>query len=154
MPYLVDGHNLVPKVGLRLDAPDDELALLEILKDFSRRTRAKIEVFFDGAPPGQDGTRHIGTVTAHFVRLGTTADAAIQARLKRLGGAARNWTVVSSDRAVQASAREAKAHTASSEDFARRLVSAQRSPHSSSNDDARLSDDEVEAWLELFRKRP
>lgn len=153
MRYLVDGHNLVPKVGLRLDAPDDELALVEILQDFSRRSRARIEVFFDGAPPGNDGMRRLGTVMAHFVRTATTADAAIQARLRQLGQAAGSWTVVSSDRAVQRAARQAKARVASAEDFARRLVRQRASPQSSSNNGPELSDEEVRAWLEVFRKQ-
>ena len=28
MPYLIDGHNLIPKLGLRLDSPDDENAVV------------------------------------------------------------------------------------------------------------------------------
>ena len=53
MPYLIDGHNLIPKVGLRLDSVDDELELIELLQAHGRRSRSLIEVFFDGAPAGQ-----------------------------------------------------------------------------------------------------
>ena len=28
MPYLIDGHNLIPKLGLRLDELDDEIELI------------------------------------------------------------------------------------------------------------------------------
>ncbi len=35
MPYLIDGHNLIPKVGLRLDSMDDEMDLLAHLQEFS-----------------------------------------------------------------------------------------------------------------------
>src|SRR4030095_6718911 len=82
MPYLIDGHNLIPKLGLRLDSPDDEMELIAILQEFSRLERRQVEVFFDGAPAGQARTRKLGSVTAHFVRLGTTADDAIRNRLK------------------------------------------------------------------------
>src|SRR5512134_2195825 len=109
MPYVIDGHNLIPKLGLRLDSIDDETELVAILQEFCRMEHRQVEVFFDGAPAPQAGTRKVGAVTAHFVRLGTTADDAIRNRLKRLGKSAKNWTVVSSDRQVQAEARAAQA---------------------------------------------
>ena len=37
MPYLIDGHNLIPKVaGLSLKAVDDEMQLIELLQEFCR----------------------------------------------------------------------------------------------------------------------
>ena len=36
MPYLIDGHNLIPKLGLRLDSVDDEMELVAILQEFCR----------------------------------------------------------------------------------------------------------------------
>src|ERR671919_2983230 len=104
MPYLIDGHNLIPKLGLRLDSVDDEMELISILQEFCRLERRQVEVFFDGAPAPQAGTRKLGAVTAHFVRLGDTADNAIRNRLKNLGKGSKNWTVVSSDRQVQTEA--------------------------------------------------
>lgn len=44
MPYLIDGHNLIPKIGLRLSEPDDELELIRLLQDFARLRRQPIEV--------------------------------------------------------------------------------------------------------------
>src|SRR5690554_1297675 len=118
MPYLIDGHNLIPKLGLRLDSIDDEQELIALLQEFCRLEQRKVEVFFDGAPPQHAGTRKIGRVTAHFVRVGNTADDAIRSRLKRLGRGAKNWTVVSSDRQVQAEAGAVQAEIMSSEAFA------------------------------------
>src|SRR5215216_6377731 len=115
MPYMIDGQNLIPKLGLRLDSPDDEMELVTILQEFYRLTRKPLEVYFDGAPAPQAGTRRLGTITAHFVRLGTTADDAIRKRLKTLGKSARNWTVISSDRQVQAEANAARAEVLSSD---------------------------------------
>src|SRR5512143_3697059 len=99
MPYLVDGHNLIPKIGLRLDAPDDELQLLRLLQEFSRISRHHVEVYFDGAPPGKGREKGFGLVTAHFVPSSSSADLAIGARLRKLGRTAPNWIVVTSDRA-------------------------------------------------------
>ena len=41
MPYLIDGHNLIPKLGLRLDLPDDEMQLIGILQEFCRLQTAQ-----------------------------------------------------------------------------------------------------------------
>ncbi len=127
MPYLIDGHNLIPKLGLRLDSPDDETGLVAILQEFCRLQRRAAEVYFDGAPAGQVRTQKSGAVTAHFVRLGTTADAAIVAALGKLKRAARNWVVVSSDRQVQSAARAARAEVLPSDEFARQLRQARSS---------------------------
>jgi len=151
MPYLIDGHNLIPKLGLRLDSPDDEMELVTILQEFYRLTRKPLEVYFDGAPAPQAGTRRLGTITAHFVRLGTTADDAIRKRLKTLGKSARNWTVISSDRQVQAEANAARAEVLSSDAFAARLQQA-RASAPEGNNDRQLPESEVEEWMRIFQK--
>ncbi len=149
MPYLIDGHNLIGKLpGLHLNELEDEQKLVELLETFCQQNgQKKAEVFFDNAAPGQSGARVFTRVTARFVRAGLTADAAIANHLKRLGNAAANWTVVSSDREVQAAARRARARIESSEDFARRL----QAPASGGKpDDPQVSDGEVDDWLAVF----
>ena len=158
MPYLIDGHNLIPKLGLRLDSPDDELELIVVLQEFCRRSRRECEVYFDGAPAGQISTKKFGAVTAHFVRLGMTADSAIKARLEKLERAARNWIVVSSDHEVQNAARAAHAHAASSEEFARLLKRIHQYPGGIKSTgkpmgERELSPEEIEEWLKLFNKK-
>jgi predicted RNA-binding protein with PIN domain len=150
MPYLVDGHNLIPKVGLRLDSPDDELELVAVLQDFARLKRQQVEVYFDGAPIGQSGTRRLGTIRAHFVRLGQTADNAIRARLIRMEKDARNWIVVSSDREVQGAARASQAQVISSEEFVKMLREARNSAPKSNANEKKLSAAEVDEWLKIF----
>jgi predicted RNA-binding protein with PIN domain len=150
MPYLVDGHNLIPKVGLRLDSPDDELELVAVLQDFARLKRQQVEVYFDGAPIGQSGTRRLGTIRAHFVRLGQTADNAIRARLIRMEKDARNWIVVSSDREVQGAARASQAQSISSEEFVKMLREAHNSAPKSNANEKKLSAAEVDEWLKIF----
>ncbi len=152
MPYLIDGHNLIPKLGLRLDSVDDEMELISILQEFCRLERRQVEVFFDGAPATHAGTRKTGRVTAHFVRLGTTADDAIRSRLKSLGRSAKNWTVVSSDRQVQAEAHAAHAEAVSSESFAGMLKQARDAAPKTSGA-RKLSSEEVDEWLKLFEER-
>jgi uncharacterized protein len=153
MPYIIDGHNLIPKLpGLQLSDLDDEQKLVELLQEFCRRERKQVEVYFDNASPAGPHTQNFGAVRARFVRQGDTADAAIQARLIRLGRSARNWIVVSSDAQVQAAARQARAHYLSAEAFAERLDQAfrDRQPESGREAPPGLSDDELQEWLLLF----
>ncbi len=152
MPYIVDGHNLIPKIpGMSLQDLDDELLLVNMLQEYCRIRRKQVEVFFDNAPPGTPGTRNYGRVVARFIPQESTADQAIQAKLKRLGGEARNWTVVSSDREVMVSARAAKAKIVSAEDFAHQLMDLlKESPEGDLEPDSGLSSDEVEDWMNIF----
>lgn len=151
MPYLIDGHNLIGKLtGFSLSAMDDEEQLIPLLQTYSRVRRQPVEVFFDGAPAGFSGQRRYGTLTAHFVRQGRTADDAIRARLARLGTDARNWRVVSSDRQVQAEARSRHAGTVSSEDFSRDLQDALEEDRRSPQGPAKPSEQEIDDWLRLF----
>jgi predicted RNA-binding protein with PIN domain len=152
MPYLIDGHNLIPKLGLRLDSVDDETELIAVLQEFCRVEQRQVEVFFDGAPTPHAGTRKLGAVTARFVRLGDSADNAIRSRLKQLGKSARNWTVVSSDRQVQAEARAAHAEVISSDVFAAMLKEA-RDVAPKPDSEHKLSPKEVEDWMKIFEAR-
>ena len=153
MPYLVDGHNLIPKVGLHLNSPDDEMELVAILKEFARLKRQQVEVYFDGAPIGQAGTRKLGTVRAHFVPLGQTADSAIRLRLKKMEKDAKNWIIVSSDHEVQSAARVVRAQIVTSEEFVKMLRAATNSAPKANTENKKLSAQEVDEWLKLFREK-
>ena len=153
MPYLIDGHNLIPKVkGISLDELDDEMRLVEMLQEFCQRQRKKAEVFFDNAAPGGVKVRNFGRVLARFVYRGITADQAISTRLGRLGGETRNWTVVSSDRGIQAEARSVHAQVLSSEAFA---VLMDKTLDESKKDMGEMAEtavdpEDVDEWLRLF----
>lgn len=155
MPYLIDGHNLIPKIpGLRLDVVDDEHRLVELLQEFCRLNRKKVEVYFDRAAQGQVGQRRLGIVTAYFVRVGQTADQAIAARLRKMGRGARNWTVVSSDLSVREAARRAGANSLTSEEFAtllRNSISPKIDSEPDKSSETRLNPAEVEEWLKIFK---
>jgi uncharacterized protein len=153
MPYLIDGHNLIPKIGLRLDSMDDENQLIPRLQEFCRLRRVQIEVFFDGAPSGQVRTKKLGGVTAHFVEKGSSADAAIENSLTHLGKAARNWTVVSSDGRVQRAARAVHANVLSSEEFTLEISRAQAIRESGIKQETTLAPGEVEEWLDFFNQK-
>jgi hypothetical protein len=152
MHYLIDGHNLIPKLpGMSLGDIDDELRLVELLQEYCRRSRNLVEVYFDNSPPGQARTRKYGTVNAHFILQGRTADDAIRARLGKLGRSGRNWIVVSSDQRVQMDVRAVHARSISSEKFARQLLAALGNiPEVDKPADTDLSQEEMAAWYRLF----
>jgi predicted RNA-binding protein with PIN domain len=156
MTYIIDGHNLIPKIsGLSLKDIDDEIALIKILVAFCQRKGKRCEVYFDNAPPGQIRDRKFGSVKAHFVSRNLTADKAILNRLHSLGKSARNYTVVSSDRQVQAGARAAHAAVYPSEDFANLIIEEPRGslPDLGADPEVSLSENEVSQWLRLFNKK-
>jgi predicted RNA-binding protein with PIN domain len=127
---------------------------VELLQVYSRVRRAKVEVYFDGAPAGQAGMRSFGTVKAHFILSAHTADSAILARLQSMRVRAAEVTVISSDRQVQAGARALRAAVIDSDTFARSLLDALSAPHNSPTpSDRPVTPDEVEKWLEIFQKK-
>jgi len=149
MPYLIDGHNLIGKIpGLRLDDLDDEKELIELLQNYCLQEQKEAEVYFDHSASGHARAHVYGKVTARFVRSGETADMAIARHLKRLGKQAANWTVISSDRAVLAAAKRARARAVSSEEFSQELIAERNS--TGSVDKPEISNAEIEDWLTLF----
>ena len=153
MPTLIDGHNLIPKMGLRLDALEDEAELVARLNEFCRLSRKRqVEVYFDNAPVGQPESRRIGLVTAHFVRRPLIADEAIRLRLKKLGRSAKNWMVVSSDREVQRAASASGARVQSSEEFAQTILDMLRAGPPSKEKRSSMTPHELEEWIHLFTR--
>jgi uncharacterized protein len=155
MAYLIDGHNLIPKIpGLNLNQMEDEMVLIKLLQDFCQNRKKNVEVYFDGAPPGQARNQRFGMVSAYFIRKGMKADTAIIQRLQKLSREAPNWIVVTSDRQIQAEARSLKAHVLSSEDFANELITAaQRGQKGGGGNSRPLSEGEVQEWLRIFGEK-
>jgi len=154
LSYLIDGHNLIPKIrGLSLKLMDDEDALLNLLQEYCRVRRKQVEVFFDGAPAGKSGKIRRGMVKAHYVRINSSADDAIISHLRRLGGEARNWNVVTSDRRVQSEARALGARVIGSDAFASDLQKALNEGGESHSGERGLSEDELKEWLTLFSNK-
>ncbi len=159
MIYLVDGHNLIPKIpSLSLRAVDDEMQLVDLLQIFARVKRKKVEVYFDQAAVGQAGTRKFGTITAHFVNSSSSADQAIRQRLEnsdRGKGVRPDTCVVSSDHAVQNSARIYHAQVQTSEAFERELREAVKHAFQPGQTwEKKISEAEVDEWLRIFGQSP
>lgn len=154
MQYLIDGHNLIPKVhGLSLSQIDDEEKLIAMLREFCRLTQASVDVYFDRAGSGKLETHHFGRVTAHFVPPSTTADDTIIRHIRKTGKSVRNWVLVTSDNRIQVEARACHMNILPSEEFAVILQSALDNPgYSPDEEDSLMTDIEIDAWLEIFRR--
>lgn len=150
MPLLIDGHNLIGQLpGIDLADPDDERQLIELLRSYCARTGRRATVYFDNADLLSRDPRPQAGLTVHFVAPAHTADEAIRDHLLRLGRAAKNWSVVSSDRSVRRAARGSGATVVRAEDFARQLHAAP-TPDEPPEKPAQLEPDEIEEWLRLF----
>lgn len=152
MTLVIDGHNLIPKVpGLHLTDLDDEPRLIHLVQEYCRLRRNNAELFFDGALPGMPAGSGGGLVHVHSVRKGLTADQAIIDFLTAKGKSAKNYTLVSSDRRIQAEARSLGSPTLSSDQFAADLVNTlSRVVDEKKVQSKPLSDEEVKDWLDLF----
>lgn len=156
MPYLIDGHNLIPKLGLDLSSLDDETELIERLNEFCRISRrGQMEIYFDNARPGGHEKRKIGLVSVIFVLKPMIADEAIRLRLKHLKNDAKNWSVISSDHRVQTEARSAGAKVINSDEFANTVMETLRAGLPTGNTALKsLSARELDEWLALFGEKP
>ena len=154
MPYLIDGHNLIPRVpGLSLEDMDDELKLIRLLQDYARVARTTVEVYFDNAAPGHVGSKQLGRVKAIFVSSQTIADERIIRHIKALGSGVKSWVVVSSDRRIQVEAKACRAGLMESHDFARQMMSVLAKQPDAGFDMPELSPGEVDEWLKIFDKK-
>lgn len=154
MPYMIDGHNLIGNLpGISLQDPDDEARLVELLAAFCSKTKKRATVYFDRGTHGSHDPLLIGDVTARFVKPPATADQALSSHLRQLGGEAKNWTVVSSDRDVQRAARSAGARILSSHEFASMLHPATPPSEVPEKPSAPDSKEEIAFWEKLFQRK-
>jgi predicted RNA-binding protein with PIN domain len=152
MPYLIDGHNLIACMpSIDLDDPDDENRLIDKLRTYCIRMGKGMVVYFDRRAPGTNDPSPAAGLIVHFVTPPTSADEAIRDHLLRLGREAPNWTVVSSDHAVQTAARQAGARFLDGPTFARQLLVEESSARETEKPDSPLSEEEIAEWERLFR---
>ena len=155
MRYIVDGHNLIPRIaGLSLKELDDEARLIQILVKYCQKKRDRIIVFFDKAAPGHQGAYQYGAVKAVFVSERRKADDAIHDHLVAHRGEARNYVVVSSDRQVQQDARSFHAAILSAENFSEQLTKSLifTDQIAEEADVDLLTPEEVAEWEKLFTR--
>jgi len=150
MPILIDGHNLIGRMPtLSLQDPNDEEDLVTLLVAYRARTGKAVTVVFDpGGSPGLLSKRRQGGVEIVFASHRGGADDLIARRVTRSpdpGGC----TVVTSDQELARRVARRGARVRRADDFAGEL-----GPAGDEGDpwkDTRLTSDEVEAWLDIFR---
>ncbi|MGC9399042.1 MAG: NYN domain-containing protein [Anaerolineae bacterium] len=149
MPFLIDGHNVISALpDVDLSDPHDEAKLVLKLRRWAARTRRQATVVFDGGVPG-GYSRSLsggGLEVVFAARRYTDADRIIKSRLRHLPDAP-NWTVVSSDHEVREAARRVGARTLTAEAFVKRL---EDGPRPTLEKPTSISEEEVQAWLEVF----
>ncbi len=151
MPYIIDGHNLIPKIpGIDLQDLDDEQKLIDLLQEYARVNQDALEVYFDRAPSGHATSQQKGRVKVIFVTDKTIADERIIKRIRTLGNSATDWVVVTSDRRIQADAKESRAKSMSSEEFSQKLARTLEKERTRRSPDQAMSDSELESWMKLF----
>jgi predicted RNA-binding protein with PIN domain len=106
-------------------------------------------VFDAGVVGGTSPALSTPEVEVVFAPSGHRADEVIRQRLRKLRDP-RGWLVVSSDREIQRAAREVGARVVSSEEF---VAAMRTSPPSQEERSPTLSEDEIQEWLDLFRRR-
>jgi hypothetical protein len=156
MPFIIDGHNLIPHIpGIQLSDPDDESALIKMVSSFASQRRVKVELFFDQAPPSMAGSQSYGLVRVHHITKKSSADRAIKIRLSQLGKSAKNWTVVSSDREIIAEARSYQSQVISSQDFSKILTAEKPDhvPEIGEDELPEISPEDIQFWMDQFTKK-
>ena len=157
MPLLVDGHNLIGQVtGLSLADADDEAQLVLLLRRYSTAKRGRqVIVVFDRGVYGHPQQLNGYGITCYFARSPQDADAELIKRLRAIQRP-REWTLVTSDQAIVRVAAERGVRVIGAHEFAHQLQAGPIRTAAAPEEkrDVRLSDAEVEEWLEFFRKRP
>lgn len=142
MPLLVDGNNLLHRLpkGSRTRS-----AVRALVLDATRHERISVVVVFDGPPPtGSPERELLGQVTVVYSGA-AVADDVIIGRIPA-GASARQWVVVTNDRALAGRARERGAAVRTLGEWSARPRRAPSRKHT----EAKLSSREVAEWEEIF----
>ena len=151
MTYLIDGHNLIGQLpDISLDDPNDEALLVQKLIGFCARTKKNCVVVFDYGLPGGSSRMSTRAVQVVFASGRSTADRVIMERINKIPDT-RDWIVVSSDNDVLSTARKRRMSTLHSDEFAA-LMEKPPKPVIDAGEavDVKLSEQEVDEWLDLF----
>ena len=151
MRLLVDACNVLHVTGvLPPELAVGEPVELAGLVQRSRYARVPVTLVCDGARPGTQPLSHGSRIALHWTGS-TTADQVIR-ELLAASSHARKHLVVSSDRAVQATARHFGSQILPSDRFLEHLATdARRTPRPSEpNREVHLDDAATERWLREF----
>lgn len=154
LQLLIDGHNLIGRTpGLSLADVDDEEKLVAALRSYAARRRARIVVVFDSGRPGGPSARvSRGDIEAVFAGSHTNADRVLIERIRGLKQP-QDWTLVSSDRAIQAEANHRRVRVIEATEFGRTLAPPSNDKNPPEPDQKPETDGDIDEWLRLFDKK-
>ena len=158
--YIIDGYNLMLSGDLdipgQLDLESRREYLLRQLETHAVRRQQRLIVVFDNAVMAPTMISQSTQLKVIFSAPGREADDVIR-RMVRREKNPRTLTVVSSDNAIVATARDHGVRTLSAMEYSSELMDGQHrsadsdAPGISERTDEELSDDEVIFWKRLFQ---
>jgi predicted RNA-binding protein with PIN domain len=147
MPYLIDGNNLLGSWGGPTPGNDRRDEVVRRVAAFCRAKRVRATICFDGHPLRADHVvQDLGPVTVRVPEPGEDADTLIR-RLLEQSPRPREYTVVTSDKALGSAARLLGATVLRAHEF--NAVERKLEPASPGGEKPEREDD-VEGWLKTF----
>lgn len=167
MHYIIDGHNLIGKMpDISLKDPNDEIKLTMRIKSWVAESKKRqVTLFFDGGIQGSHQNRLSGrNMKVIFAPSGRTADSLIISQMRKLKNP-RDYTLVTSDREIIGHAKSLRIRSLLSEEFIERMgfifkekpekaPKAKKETKPDKPDAAKISEAEVQEWLDLFGPVP
>lgn len=154
MRYLIDGYNVIgASHHVDFTDKDKEEKLTRLLCRFLR-SRDSAVLYFDGRRLWDTlgGREQRGAVLIRYTPSGISADAAIRTDMQKATCGKKGLCIVSSDREIQAAARQCRIAYMPSDGFIRQLYAAadDGSEHAKPNT---VSDLEFKYWQSCFQQR-
>jgi len=158
---IIDGYNLLNSPNLEfpshLNLEGKRNHLISLIQEYARREGSEIIVVFDSSENIRVKSSPDGSVKVRFSPPDKEADDVIKEMIRKTPNP-QNLTIISSDRAIQFTARSHGCRCLSSWYFATMLVSSdeKNAPDSdfpaTNKHDPQLSDNEIEMWKRLFEQ--
>ena len=159
MPLLIDGHNLIGKLGdMSLSDPNDERKLIARVRAYADRTGKRIAIVFDPAPFEQHArlipskSQHGPNLSVVFSDAGIKADTVIRERVAATKDR-QGLIVVTSDQAVAMFTRQCGVKVQSSEMFGKAMRDVLQEHHTPL-EKPRMSMADAMAWADVFKEPP
>jgi predicted RNA-binding protein with PIN domain len=156
MPYIIDGNNLIGcSPEFSLSDPEARGKMIAIIKKFQESKNTKITVVFDGEPQGSELRNPINSkLTVIYPRYGLSADDEIKKILENYQNL-KETVLVTTDRELKSFAKEKGAKTINSIEFyftlKKAFVSQGKKEETLKRVNNRVSQNEVEQWLKIFK---
>ncbi len=157
MPYIIDGNNLIGCApDLSLADPEARGKIVSIIRKFQESKNTKVTVFFDGEPQGSERLNPINSkLMVVYPRYGLSADDEIKKILENYQHV-KETILVTTDRELKNFAKEMGIRTINSIEFYYTLkkisVSHGRKEETLKRVNTRVSQNEVEQWLKIFKQ--